>query len=309
MIVGFLVIFGIMLYDFFLFYRTMDYLKKLNQNEIFETDVPDEHDRIFLIKQKYIMYLEWLDRNNSMKSTAWSKNRKNLMSDPKPVLSTNNLNWYKYEHSLTATSTDDKISSYSKSSTIDNQYRQLPQITLGKSKSNKKNKQAPPPTAVAITVPESTQIVFAKGPKLEKKALNYSISRRMYSNSRPIEQNPTSENQRGVKFEFQTCSTESAFQTKNEQQILKPILKRNLNSLTPANMDRLKKITTTTATPISSTPVPIVLSQTQSVLQKNSAKHVARLPLLSDSIKSRQCAGCSDDFYAVINDLECSNLV
>jgi hypothetical protein len=286
----------------------MDYMKKINHDEVFDTNTSDEQDRISLIKHKYIMYLEWLNRNRSNRTASSKQNKNQIKENQKLLPNSSNLNWYKYESSLTATSVDDRTSSYSKTSIAEitnHQYKQLPQITLGKPVTNKRYliktaKREP------ITVPESTQIFITPNDhaKRDKRSTNYSLSKRLYS-SKPTATGAN--NQRGVKFELQT-GTDSASLNKNEQQTLRPILKRNLNSATPGYTEKLKIIPTSTPT-VSITPTILIIPEQHTLMPKQQMKHAARLPLLSDTMKNKSVAGYSDDFYAVVNDLECNHLV
>jgi hypothetical protein len=280
------------------------------ENFVADSTINDKQPpSIYFIKQKYKMYLDWLNETYTpIKSTPSPQqqqqklspneliNLKNINNNffntvAKPTsVDVNNLNWYKFETSVLNQENHQQTTPKNDYfSNITNKTGRLPQIL-------KKPQLKPKSTSImrkksdfesqsfcnSITVDENIQQLSYKAVKFDSNL---------------------SEAPNKKRFVCKTVNTAAIVQP----QPLKPILKST----------DTKRLSVTQAS--SSPPSTAAsMSANEHIFESNSRLMLSsrgtfnskqQLPPLTDAIKQKQVPNCSEDFLAVINDMENDRLV
>jgi hypothetical protein len=330
-------------------------------------------ENIFYVKQKYKMYLDWLDENynSNSKASFQHTNQKpqvlniksvnnnffnNILKPPVATATTqitstqssvdvSNLNWYKFETSLLSQNQNQQKTLKPRSPKNDyfsnltnkihqNRQQHQQQQNIFESLISTKSNQLP-----QILIPNkgkvlmktkksnnSSRVIKNDDSSNETSALsmNNPSSLSMNRNSSPDEYFENHVNNKAVKFDsnlltdvkspksIKRKSTNTTSNSKTPQGTtphlpLKPILKSTLNNDSIIKRQIANYSPTTTAS--SDYQTNNLESNDNRFNRTNfyNSNTSSKLPPLADSIKKKH--NCSDDFLAVINDMEKSRLV
>ena len=303
-----------------------------NSLNIAFSDSTGNLENIFLIKQKYEKYLDWLDENyksdskllfqkqkrsqnqNTQHKSLTSQisytkdlNKNNDTNSVSPLNSSvdvSTLNWYQFEKS-----TSNKTQSKFKILTPKNE-----------TFSNLKNKslynmQKLPPTNVLpkIYTPTKSKVTRVSTKKVDRRKNDYTLiesptlsNNTNYNSSLDDNLEPQS-NTKAVQFDsnlFSDIKTTNnkqnnlqslTFHIATTQQPLKPILKSTFSSDISGKSLNHSSITRLSGDNYSN------LDLTAYNQNRNNSNNNMKLPLLMDSINKKD--NCSDDFLAVVNDM------
>ncbi len=304
--------------------------KKMNNQDrvIIDSEAEDYYDlyntapTILYLKQKYKMYLDWLSQNCAQNTT--------------------NLNWYNYEISLNSNekeylkkclenlnsnnqnSNKEKYRTFSKPPVV------VTQSTFTQSNTNKKNS----PTNMSLpNLNNSTKFTNSQSPDSSSYSPTLQIN-----NLKKLPQiiNTTSTSTtKGVKFEVRGGDGGAPVQSSNHvpnsyvnnnnhinksrdyanlsPQLMKPILKQqNINCMSGAaqpiadsnlvSMHRKSSFGSTGSSQYSSNMNNLTAAAHNNILNNSIRASTSTITSLS-SVKLPPIARCSDDFYAVLNDL------